>query len=119
MTIKLCLLKSGEDVISDMTEMVVNNPVSGDQVVGYFLKYPCVVKLIGQDGATGKSPFKMRLTPWMPLSKDETISVVADWVISITEPIDDLKETYEQGIASYEQREDSDSDNESSPDQSD
>ena len=114
MTIKLCLLKSGEDVISDMTEMVVK-----DQVVGYFLKYPCVVKLIGQEGDVGKTPFKLRLTPWMPLSKEETISVVADWVISITEPIDDLKETYEQGIAGYEQREDSGSDNESSSDQSD
>ena len=83
------------------------------------LNIPCGVKLIGQEGATGKTPFKLRLTPWMPLSKDETISVVADWVISITEPIDDLKETYEQGIAGYEQREDSDSDDESNTDQSD
>ena len=53
------------------------------------------------------------------MSKEKTISVVADWVISITEPIDELKETYERGIAGYEQREDSDSDNESSSDQSD
>ena len=44
MTIKLALLKSGEDVISDMEEMVAN-----DQVVGYFLKYPCVAKLIGTE----------------------------------------------------------------------
>ena len=41
MTIKLALLKSGEDVIADMEEMVHN-----DQVVGYFLKYPCVAKLV-------------------------------------------------------------------------
>tara|TARA_B100001287_G_scaffold50494_1_gene39534 strand:- start:3113 stop:3457 length:345 start_codon:yes stop_codon:yes gene_type:complete len=114
MTIKLCLLKSGEDVISDMTEMVVQ-----DQVVGYFLKYPCVAQLVGDEKAKGKSPFKLRLTPWMPMSKEKTISVVADWVISITEPIDELKETYERGIAGYEQREDSDSDDESSSDQSD
>ena len=113
MTIKLCLLKSGEDVISDMTEMVVQ-----DQVVGYFLKYPCVAQLVGHENAKGKSPFKLRLTPWMPMSKDKTISVVADWVISITEPIDELKETYERGIAGYEQREDSDSADESSSDQS-
>ena len=104
MTIKLALLKSGEDVISDMTEMVAN-----DRVIGYHLKYPCVAKLIGTDtesvGPT-QEPFKLRLTPWMPMSKDKTISVVADWVISIMEPIDDLKETYEKGIAGYEQRED-------------
>ena len=117
MTIKLALLKSGEDVIADMEEMVAN-----DQAVGYFLKYPCVAKLVGTDsGSVGptKEPFKLRLTPWMPLSKDTTIPVVADWVISIMEPIDDLKETYENGIKKYEQREDSVPDDESDSDQSD
>ena len=117
MTIKLALLKSGEDVISDMTEMVVN-----EQVIGYHLKYPCVAKLVGTDaGSVGptKEPFKLRLTPWMPLSKDTTIPVVADWVISIMEPIDDLKETYENGIKKYEKREDSVSDEQSGSDQSD
>jgi len=97
MTIKLALLKSGEDVIADMEEMVAN-----DQVVGYFFKYPCSAKLIGNESnKEGKGPFKLRLTPWMPLSKDTTIPVVADWVISIMDPIDDLKETYEKGIKSY------------------
>ena len=117
MTIKLALLKSGEDVISDMEEMIVN-----DQVVGYFLKYPCVAKLVGSEpGSVGaiKEPFKLRLTPWMPLSKDTTIPVVADWIISIMEPIDDLKETYENGIKKYGQRKDSASDDESDSDQSD
>ena len=78
--------------------------------------------MIGTDtGSVGptKEPFKLRLTPWMPLSKDTTIPVVADWVISIMEPIDDLKETYENGIKKYEQREDSVSDDESDSDQSD
>ena len=117
MTIKLALLKSGEDVIADMEEMVHN-----DQVVGYFLKYPCIAKLVGNEvlgeGKT-KEPFKLRLTPWMPLSKDTTIPVVADWVISIMEPIDDLKETYENGINEYKEREGIVSDDESDSDQSD
>ncbi len=117
MTIKLALLKSGEDVIADMEEMVAN-----DQVVGYFLKYPCVAKLVGNDVPTDgqtKEPFKLRLTPWMPLSKDTTIPVVADWVISIMEPIDDLRETYENGIKGYEERKGVSSDDESDSDQSD
>jgi hypothetical protein len=117
MTIKLALLKSGEDVIADMEEMVAN-----DQVVGYFLKYPCIAKLVGNEplgGGSTKEPFKLRLTPWMPLSKDTTIPVVADWVISIMEPIDDLKETYENGINEYKEREGIVSDDESDSDQSD
>lgn len=114
MTIKLALLKSGEDVISDMEEMVAN-----DRVIGYHLKYPCVAKLVGTENESvgpTKEPFKLRLTPWMPLSKDTTIPVVADWVISIMEPIDDLKETYENGIKNYEKRQDSVSDDESDSD---
>jgi hypothetical protein len=55
----------------------------------------------------------------MPLSKEETISVVADWVITITEPIDELKETYERGIAGIEQHQDSGTSEQSDSDQSD
>ena len=55
----------------------------------------------------------------MPLSKDTTIPVVADWVISIMEPIDDLRETYENGIKGYEERKSVSSDDESDSDQSD
>ena len=90
MTVKLLLLKSGEDVIADVKEMCV-----GDQekptVVGYFLRYPCRVKLIGQESThegSKKQLFKPELTPWMPLSTDEMIPVVADWVVTVTEPID-------------------------------
>jgi len=36
MTIKLALLKSGEDVITDMTEMCVGDE-ENKRVVGYFL----------------------------------------------------------------------------------
>ena len=52
MTIKLALLKSGEDVISDMEEMVAN-----DRVIGYHLKYPCVAKLVGTENeSVGPTP---------------------------------------------------------------
>jgi len=41
MTIKVLMLKSGEDLIADVQEMV-----NGDQqVIGYFLTKPVVVKL--------------------------------------------------------------------------
>ena len=34
----------------------------------------------------------------MPLSRDQKIPVVAEWVITIVEPIDQLKKIYEKGI---------------------
>ena len=55
MTIKLCLLKSGEDIIANVSEMNVGNEEERN-VVGYFLDKPCVVKmrdpnLLKEDGA--------------------------------------------------------------------
>ena len=41
MTVKILVLKSGEDVIADVQEMVS----SDNKVIGYFLTKPCVVKL--------------------------------------------------------------------------
>ena len=94
MTVKLALLKSGEDVISDIAEMDVD-----EKVVGYVFDQPGVVKLIGDAVKDGKnrSPYKIQITPWMPLSRDQKIPVVSDWVITIVEPIEQLKEMYEKG----------------------
>ena len=44
MAIKLLLLKSGEDVIADVTEMVVGEEEER-RVVGYYLDKPCIVKM--------------------------------------------------------------------------
>ena len=41
MSIKILLLKSGEDLIADVQEMVSQD----DNVIGYLLTKPCVVKL--------------------------------------------------------------------------
>ena len=44
MTAKLVLLKSGEDIIADVTEMVVGEE-DERRIVGYFFDKPCVIKL--------------------------------------------------------------------------
>ena len=44
MTIKLTLLKSGEDIIADVTEMCIGEE-ENRRVVGYYLDKPCVVKM--------------------------------------------------------------------------
>ena len=105
MTIKLMLLKSGEDVISDVTEMRVGTE-ENSQVIGYHLNKPCVVKmrdpnLMEEDGPKKQSGFQVSLFPWMPLSKDETIPVPADWMITMVEPVTKLKEMYTEDIVEY------------------
>ena len=108
MTIKLMLLKSGEDVISDVTEMCVGTE-ENRQVIGYNLNKPCVVKmrdpslLSEEPEAEGqqKAGYSVSLFPWMPLTKDETVPIAADWVITMVEPIDRLKEMYIEDIVQY------------------
>ena len=46
MSVKLVILKSGEDVIADITEMVLKDDTKENKrVVGYFLTRPCGVTL--------------------------------------------------------------------------
>ena len=101
MTVKLVLLKSGEDVIADVAEMAVGD---SQQVVGYFLKNPCSVKVL-----SNQDEHKMKINAWMPLTKDKTIPVPSDWVVTIVEPIDQLLSLYTDSIAKHGEPEDSDS----------
>ena len=115
MTIKLALLKSGEEIISDMSEMMSGTDGKG-QVVGYFLNHPCRAVLTGsnvqasEEQESSRQPVSIKLIPWMPLSKDERIPVVADWVISIVEPQDKLLEMYTKAVKTYEERKSENSD---------
>ena len=104
MTIKLLLLKSGEDVIADVTEMTAGEK---SRVVGYFLNKPCVVRMRDPDvlsedpkGPT-KAGFAVSLYPWMPLCKEDVIPVSADWLITMVEPIDKLKQMYVEDIVNH------------------
>jgi len=102
MTVKLVVLKSGEDVIADLQEMM-----SDDKVIGYFLKFPCKVGLYGEKNdveGNKKTPFQLQLTPWIPLTNDEVIPIPADWVVTIVEPVEKLKEMYLKGLKNYENR---------------
>ena len=111
MTIKLLLLKSGEDIISDIQEMVVGEDEER-RVIGYLLSKPCIIKirdsqvLTEETEATQKSAFQVSLYPWMPLSADKIIPVPADWVVTIVEPKDKLKEMYVEDVLSHGQEND-------------
>jgi hypothetical protein len=112
MTVRLLLLKSGEDIISDVKEMVVGE---GDdlKLVGYFLNKPCVVKMTPPSNVPGefdktemendesKASFRVTLFPWMPLSKDSIIPITKDWVITIVNPTDKLKDMYMNEVINY------------------
>ena len=69
MTIKLVLLKSGEDIIADVGEMVVGEDENA-RLIGYYLNKPCVVKMVKptllteEEGSRSKkSGFEVSLFP--------------------------------------------------------
>jgi hypothetical protein len=109
MTVKLVLLKSGEDIIADVQEMVIGTEES-KKVIGYFFDKPCIVKMRdpslfseeeSEERDDKKAAYQVALFPWMPLTKDNKIPVAADWVVTITEPIDKLKEMYVQDVINH------------------
>ena len=132
MTVKLVLLKSGEDIVADVSEMVVgdendkeNNP---PRVIGYYLNRPCVVRM--QDarnlpelakGNEQKQGYSVSLFPWMPLSKEEKIPIPADWMITMVEPVTKLSQMYDEDIVKNGKDNQSDSidDDSADSDQSD
>ena len=103
MTIKLVMLKSGEDIITDLQEIK-----SEDEVIGYYFDEPRIVKmyqpkeptLLSEEGENKEyaSRFNVRFFPWIPLSKEIKVPCSADWVITIVEPLDKLKKQYEEKL---------------------
>ena len=95
MTIKILLLKSGEDVIADLKEMVS----SDEKVIGYFLTKPCVVKLIPKDTEDeSKRETAIRMYPWMPLAKEKDIPLPTDWVVTMVTPIEKVETMYKEDV---------------------
>ena len=95
MTVKILLLKSGEDVIADLKEMVSPD----EKVIGYFLTKPCVVKLIPKDSEDeSRTETAIRMYPWMPLAKEKDIPLPTDWVVTIVTPIEKVEQMYKEDV---------------------
>ena len=100
MTIKLALLKSGEEVIADIKEIIAED----QKVISFLFSNPYVVKLITpqvlmeENETAPEREYKVSFYPWIPLSFDKDIPVNTDWVVSIVEPVEMVKTSYEEKI---------------------
>ena len=91
MTIKILVLKSGEDVIADIQEMMS----SKNQVMGYFLNKPCVVKIQAKGDSQDVS---VRMHPWMPFAREKMIPLSTDWVVTMVTPVESIQEMYQKQV---------------------
>lgn len=91
MAIKLAVVKTGEQIIAKVEEMLLE-----DKVVGYFLQKPCVVNTSEPtvNPESGSASFDIKLTPWIPLGKGIRFPVPLEWIVTFVDPIDDLKSMY-------------------------
>ena len=104
------MLKSGEDIIADVKEIK-----SEEDVIGYFFHDPLIVKMYSPEkpvvlseengvesdhGTTKEISSKVGITfyPWVPLSAENKIPCSADWVITMVEPMQNLKKLYQEKI---------------------
>ena len=97
------VLKSGEDVIADVKEMLT----SDKQVMGYLMTRPCVVKLITNAPLTAdeanpksetKSEMSVRMHPWAPLAKEKEIPLSTDWVVTMFTPVEKVLKMYKEDV---------------------
>ena len=97
MSIKLALLKSGEQVIADAKELV-----SEEKVRGYLFTRPHKVistqpMLLTEEQQDDRS-VEVTLSPWIILSADKEVVVPTDWVVTVVEPLESVVKMYEEKV---------------------
>ena len=97
MSIKLTLLKTGEQLISEMKELV---PEGQEQVHAYLLDNPHTVEInekqfiTEEEKVEGDYGINVALLPWIILSKDKKMIIPVDSVLTVVEPLESVTQMY-------------------------
>ena len=95
MSIKLAVLKSGEQVIADAKELV-----SEEKVRGYLFTRPHKVvstpPLLLTEEQQDDNSLEVTLSPWIILSADKEVVVPTDWVVTVVEPLESVVKMYKE-----------------------
>jgi hypothetical protein len=103
MSVKLALLKSGENIIADIMELVDEN----EKVVSLVFSNPYIVRLLTPEllmenslGLSDEVEHKVAFSPWIVLSQDKKVAVEPKWVVTIVNPHEWIKSSYEEKMNS-------------------
>ena len=97
MSIKLTLLRTGEQLISDMKELSAEGK---DEPQAYLLENPHIVEtrdksfLTEDEKKAGNFGIDVILIPWIMLSADKKVIIPVDVVTTIVEPIASVKQMF-------------------------
>ena len=98
MSVKLAVLKSGEQVIAEAKELVSKDE---EKVRGYLFTRPHKVVtaqplLLTEEETQNDSSLEVTLSPWIILSADKEVVVPTDWVVTIVEPLESVVKMYQE-----------------------
>ena len=97
MSIKLAILKSGEQVIADAKELV-----SEEKIRGYLFTRPHKVvstqPLLLTEEQKDDNSLEVTLSPWIILSADKEVVVPTDWVVTVVEPLESVVQMYQEKV---------------------
>ena len=97
MSVKLAVLKSGEQVIAEAKELVSKDE---EKVRGYLFTRPHKVltaqPMLLTEEAKDDNSLEVTLSPWIILSADTEVVVPTDWVVTIVEPIASVVKMYQE-----------------------
>ena len=112
MSVKISLLKRGEQLISEMKELVAEGQ---DVAHAYMLENPHMIEIKDRQFVTeedkkrgGDFGIDVAMIPWIVLSKDKKMIIPTDSVLTVVEPLESVTQLYLDKINSFEMEESND-----------
>ena len=110
MSIKITVLKSGDQLISDMKELMAENE---QKVQAYMLVNPHTYEISEKQFMTEEEKeledsdfgINVSLLPWIILSKDKKMIIPTDSVLTVVEPLESVTQLYLDKVGSFEMEE--------------
>ncbi len=104
MSVKLLLLKSGEQIIADAKELrrKEDDVPAIDKVYGYLVSKPHKVitnkPFVLTENINEERNVEITLSPWILLTEDKVMTIPKEWVITIVNPIESIVKMYQEKI---------------------
>ena len=108
MSIKITVLKTGEQLISDMKELMAEGQ---EHAQAYLLDNPHTYVINEKQFITeeekkeGDYGIDVSLFPWIILSKDTQMIIPVDSVLTVVEPVDALTKLYQDKMDTFKMEE--------------
>ena len=108
MTVKIGILKSGEDVIADFKEVFSGDDEKNQRPIAYQMGLPYSIQVLPIDVEENRGRIRkisepeLFFSPWAPLSKESEIFIRMDEVISLYDAHDAVSEKYTKIIEAHQ-----------------